>query len=306
MPSEPIAPDDLEALLGPASTASHLIDQTDAVLFVVDRPDRIEGADTERPAEHGDLAGAGLVTLASVIDEPRAHLQLLAVTPTQRRRGVARSIVAAAEQWALQHGSTTLTVGAGAPFYLFTGVDSRWIEALCAFEALGYERIDTELDLRCPTRGHRPRRSSTAGSSTVGSPSVSGSSVVVEPVRDDQAAAALASFAEAHWPLWAAEFARAARSGTVFMATDAASGAVLGAAAHSVGRLGVVGPVAVDPGCHGRGVGTALMGAVLTELSVAGLDSVEIAWTSTVRFYSLACDARVARASVVLRRDLTG
>ena len=51
--------------------------------------------------------------------------------------GVARTLVGAAESWALAHGSTTLTVGAGAPFYLFTGVDTRWTEALCCFEALG-------------------------------------------------------------------------------------------------------------------------------------------------------------------------
>jgi hypothetical protein len=62
----------------------------------------------------------------------------------------------------------------------------------------------------------------------------------------------------------------------------------------------------VDPSRHGGGVGALLMAAVLSDLSAAGLRTAEIAWTSTVRFYRQVCDARVGRASVVLRRDLSG
>lgn len=282
-----VVSDDLEALLfAEPAPASFVIDQTDAVAFVVDSPDGREPI------------GMIGVTLASVFGEPSAHLQVLAVAPGARRRGIARVLVDAAEEWAIERGAATLTVGGGAPFYLFTGVDSRWTDALCAFEALGYERVDAELDLVCPTRRKAARTAAhgTAASTT--------SAVTVAAVRDTDTAAALAEFATTHWPLWAAEFDRAGAAGTVFVATDPTSGAVLGAAAHSVGRLGVIGPVAVDPNTQGRGVGSALMAAVCSELSVAGLDEAEIAWTSTVRFYSLACGATVGRSSLLLRREL--
>ncbi len=48
-----------------------------------------------------------------------------------------------------------------------------------------------------------------------------------------------------------------------------------------------------------------LMAEVLADLSTAGLRSAEIAWTSTVRFYANVTEARVGRASVVLRTTRT-
>lgn len=249
--------------------------------------------------EHGELVAAAVVSLTEVLDRRSAHLQLLVVHPARRRRGLARALVVAAEAWAVRQGAEALTVGAGAPFYLFTGVDSRWTEALCCFEALGYERTGVELDLVCPTV---PARPSTRGADA----SRPSAQVELAHVGDDEGAAALDAWVRATYPHWSAELARAARSGTVVLARDAVTGQVVGAAAHSVGRLGVIGPVAVDPSRHGGGVGALLMAAVLADLATAGLRTAEIAWTSTVRFYRQVCDARVGRTSVVLRRDLSG
>lgn len=282
LPHAEVVSDDLEALLfADPVPASFAVDQTDAAAFVVD-------------GEAGPIAVLG-VTLASVFGEPSAHLQLLVVAAGDRRIGLARALVDVAEAWAVERGASRMTVGGGAPFYLFTGVDSRWTEALCTFEALGYERVDAELDLVCPTR-RMPGSSSPSTSTT--------RPVAVRAVRDSATADDLSEFASSHWPLWAAEFDRAGAAGTAFVAVDPSSGAVLGAAAHSVGRIGVIGPVAVDPGAQGRGVGSALMAAVCGELAVAGLGEAEIAWTSTVRFYALACGARVGRTSLVMHRAL--
>jgi len=272
LPGETLIPDDLEALcFGPTAQDA---DGPHGVTVVL-----------------GTASGEA-VAVVSLRPGGRAHLQLLLVHPARRRRGLARTLVRAAEQWAGERGATALVVGAAAPVYLFTGVDSTWTEALCCFEALGYSRLAVELDLVCPTRpSTRP-------------PVPQG--VVIERVQDDAQVADLVAWADATWPQWTAELERAAAAGTVVVARDAGStGAVVGAAAHSVGRLGVVGPVAVDPDRHGGGVGAALMAAALADLSAAGLDRAEIAWVSTVRFYVRACGARVERTSIVLVRDLT-
>ena len=218
------------------------------------------------------------------------HLHLLVVHPARRRRGTARALVDAAEAWAIERGARTMGVGAAAPFYLFSGVDTRWTEALCLFEALGYERTEVLLDLSCPTL--QRRRPAPPG-------------VHVEPVRSDAHVEQLVAFSETHYPHWSREFERAGRNGTAVLAIGP-EGEVLGAAAHSVSRLGVVGPVAVRSGGRHGGVGSALMAAVLAELAVAGLRTAEISWTSTVGFYAKACGAKVARASQVHRRALPG
>ncbi len=235
------------------------------------------------------VAAAGATTTL-VGDHVAAHLQILVVHPALRRRGLAAVLVEAVEQWARDRGSDTLTVGAGAPFFLFTGVDSRWTDALCTFEGLGYERFGVELDLVCPTTPGSTRRD----------PGSSGSSIA--NVACDADASELGAWARRAYPHWAAEFDRAAAAGTVVLARR--EGSLVGAAAHSVSRWGVIGPVAVLPDSQGTGVGADLLAAVLGDLSVSGLRQAEIAWTSTVRFYALACGARVGRCSVLLRRDL--
>jgi mycothiol synthase len=284
LPDESISADDLESLcFGPGSDDSDGALGTTVVLGVDDIACLILS-----------LRRSGGRTAA-----PTAFVQLLAVHPARRRRGLGRSLVEAAERWAHSRGATAVLVGAGAPVYLFTGVDSRWTEALCCFEALGYQRIAVEFDLACPTLGVT-REAVPPG-------------VRIEPVTSDEQVSELVEWSERYWPAWVPEFERAGQAGTVTVARSVVidergrevAGALIGAAAHSVGRVGVVGPVAVQPDRHAGGIGTALMAAVLRELSVAGLHRAEIAWVSTIRFYARSCGARVERASQVLRRELS-
>ena len=290
LPDESLTLDDLEAVVFPVDPVDR-VDRPAAPMIVA----AVDAATLACRGEDGVPIGAVSVSLTDVLGVRSAHLQLLVVHPGRRRRGVARSLVDAAEAWAVARGSATLTVGAGAPFYLYTGVDTRWTEALCCFEALGYERSGTELDLTCPTVP--PRRSPRRG----GAPGIE-----LSHVADERGAAELGRWVTAHYPHWAAEFDRAATAGTVVVARADDDGSLVGAAAHSVSRGGVVGPVAVSPDRQGGGVGARLMAEVLADLATAGLRTAEIAWTSTVRFYARACDARVGRTSVVLRRELGG
>ena len=280
LPDESLTADDLETvgLLGPAGGQVELVG--------------CSGPD-------GQDLGAAIVSVVDPEMTDVAQLQLLVVHPAARRRGVARSLVDAAEGWARERGAAALVVGAGAPTYLFTGVDTRWTDALCCFEALGFRRTGVELDLVCPTSPSGRNASAEART-----PETSGVSVVVQAVRDDADAAGLQQMVVAHHPQWTPEFAAAAAAGTVVLAREDGGGRVLGAAAHSVNRVGVIGPVAVAPDVQGAGVGRRLMEAVLAELSTAGFRQAEIAWVSTVRFYVRTCGARVGRSSVVLRRDL--
>jgi GNAT superfamily N-acetyltransferase len=251
------------------------------------------GDDTERRTVvlgTADGTAAAVVGLDVSASSSAAYLHLLAVHPARRRRGLAGAVVHAAEDWARGLGATAMEVGGAVPFYLFSGVDTRWTDALCLFESLGYGRTAVVLDLVCPTVPST-RRPIPPG-------------VSVHHVETDEHLGELCEFARAEYPHWVEEFRRAGESGTVVLARDGRDGRVLGAAAHSVSRFGVVGPVAVAAGGRRSGVGTALMGAVLGDLSIAGLRNAEIAWTSTVGFYAKACGARVGRASQLHRRNL--
>lgn len=287
LPDEVLGVDDLErvGLLGPPGG--------EVVVLAAVGADH--GTTADRAA--GDL-GAAIVSVQhhdhGQQHLTQAHLQLLVVEPTQRGRGVARALVDAAERWAHERGATALSVGAGAPRYLFTGVDARWTDALCCFEALGYRRVGAELDLCCETGHH---------DGPVDVPDER-APVRVEHVRPGPVADAVADMLREHHPQWLVELDSAVRSGTAVAAVDA-DGRVLGTAAHSVNRRGVIGPVAVAPDVQGGGIGARLMAAVLAALSADGLERAEIAWVSTVRFYVRTCRASVGRTSIVLRRELT-
>lgn len=224
--------------------------------------------------------GAVSVSLRHHDDLTSAHVQLLVVAPAFRRRGVARMLLAAAAARAVEAGAAALHLGGAAPFYLFTGVDSRWTAALCLAEALGFTTTGVELDLVAATSG-------------VAAPG--GSSARVE-VLDAAAMPAAEAFLVAHHRHWLAEVRRGVARGVVVAAFDGT--AVVGVAAHSVNRAGVVGPVAVHPDRRGAGVGRLLVAEVLADLRARRHDRAEIAWTSTVRFYAIACDARVLRSSL--------
>ena len=268
------------------------VDDVEAVCFgrgLTSTDDLVQVVDTVTIATESGT-GAICVTVAGVGEHRSAHVLLVVVHPGRRGRGTGRALVRAAERWAADRGLGELHVGGAVPFSLFTGIDTRWTAAVCLFEALGYVRTGAELDLVCSTTP--PRRRSAA------------TDLVVAHVDSDERAAALMEMVDRDWPLWSAEFRRAAEAGTVVVACDREDGRVLGAAAHSVSRFGVVGPVAVDPAAHGRGIGSALMSVVLADLSVAGLRTAEIAWTSTVRFYAKACGATVSRTSLVMTASL--
>ena len=54
----------------------------------------------------------------------------------------------------------------------------------------------------------------------------------------------------------------------------------------------------VLPQLRGSGIGADLVFGVLADLRARRFERAGIAWTSTVRFSALACDARVLRSSV--------
>lgn len=215
------------------------------------------------------------------------HLQLIAVAPDARRRGVGRGLVEAVRSWAFdEQDASAVVVGAGAPFYLWPGVDVHAVGALCLFEATRFRSRGAELNLSFPSR-HR---------------AAVPEGVELRRALDEADGTAALAFVGAHWPHWVAETARAVDHGTCHLAwsTATATASVVGFGCHSVNRLGWLGPMGTDPERRAGGVGNALLGAIASDLMAAGLESVEVAWVGPVSFYAKAAGASVSRAFRVL------
>lgn len=270
MADESLLIDDLEAIVMPGPVAQTAIDATTELMLDLG-PTHIWAT--------SDHQGAIIVSERHLGDLRQAHIQLLVVHPDAQRKGHATTLLNHVATWAKANNVAMLQVGGAAPFYLYTGVDTRWMSAQCFFEKAGFTRTMVELDMFC---GTRPLQQSATD--------VSVSRVISPEDRD-----ALLKFAELEYPHWIPEYLRGVDHGTVMIARGD-DGNVIGAGAHSVNRFGVLGPIGVLSSVQRGGVGVALMQALLKDLSIAGVDRAEIAWTSTVRFYARSCGAWVGRS----------
>ena len=218
----------------------------------------------------GTPDGAGVVAATTYEADgiTLGSIRLLVVHPDHQRRGVGRSLVQVAESWMGGRGAVWSGFGSERPQYLFPGVDFTNVAGLCLAEACGYEPIDASFNMSIPTDVRAPV--------PVG--------IDIRRVVTDADAAAVVAMVGEHWPGFTDEVVPGIEAGSVLGAflDDSA----VGFCAHSVSRVGWIGPLGTHPDLAGRGIGSALTAAACTDLMVAGLGHAEVCQVGPVRFYA--------------------
>jgi ribosomal protein S18 acetylase RimI-like enzyme len=245
-------------------------DELRAALLAPDQPATVRG-DPE------------LGVVASVTAGDQGFVRFLAVDPAARGRGRGRALLAAAEADLRAAGARAVTVGTDAPHYLWAGVDTRELAAICLLERARYRRVEANFNMDVDLRTLPPdpggwRRATTAD-------------------RD-----AVDAWAGRHWHFWRAELLRAVDQGGLVLAEDAEG--ISAVCAHDVTRGGFVGPVAVRPGLMGRGVGVAPLLGAMQDMRRAGRTHAEVSWVGPVVPYARV-GATIGRVFLVYRKELT-
>jgi GNAT superfamily N-acetyltransferase len=176
-----------------------------------------------------------------------------------------------------------VSTGADAPYYLWPGVDTRELAAVCLFERLKYVRVETNFNMDVDLRGLPP---DPGGWRTA--------------AAADRAA--LDTWSGTHWPWWRAELLRALDQDGLVLGED--PGGIAAVCATEVTRSGLVGPVAVRPDLMGRGVGVAPLLGALHRLRAQGRARAEVAWVGPVVPYARV-GARIGRTFFVYRKELS-
>jgi mycothiol synthase len=243
----------------------------------------------------GELLGAVLGSVSHE-DPSIGHIDLIAVDPEQRRRGVGRSLISRVEGALAGLGVDDLVMAGNPPYYAWPGIDVRYTAAICAAMALGYRQDDYGWNMTA-----RTEQESTATAEN----ELAGTGVSVRRAGPADLPA-LVEFSMANFaPLWAGEISHSVdreRAGC-HIAADAA-GRILGFAAYGSSRPSWFGPMGTAPAGRGLGIGSLLLRRCLADQRANGFEEVQIGWVGPLPFYSGQVSARVERVFVQCRREL--
>ena len=260
------------------------------------------------------------VVLGSVAhrDPSVGHIDLVAVHPRHRRRGVARSLLTRAEGALAGLGVGEILLADNPPYYAWPGVDVRYTPAVCAAMALGYDHDRTAwnmtADLSDPAspalRDTRPARERLAAQG-----------VTIRSAGPEDVDALVAFARSTFGFAWGAEVAHSVGrpgAGCHIALRDLPSGVgdgdgdgdratgateVLGFAAYGSSRPSWFGPMGTAPDAQGLGIGSVLLRRCLRDQRAAGLDRVQIGWVGPVPFYSSSAGARIDRVFFLYRKQ---
>lgn len=237
----------------------------------------------------------------SAPSSPAAHVDLVAVEPAHRQRGVARALMSRAEQRLAGLGTREVLLAGNPPYYAWPGIDVRYTPAICTAEALGYARDGTAwnmtADLSCV---ESPALRTTAPEEQ----RLAGQGVTMRRAEPADLPA-LTVFASGTFnDTWAVEVAESIgrdRAGCHLAERD---GNLLGFAAWGSSRPSWFGPMGTAPAAAGSGIGGVLLRRCLADQRAEGVIQAQIGWVGPVRFYSSSAGAWIERVFFGYRRSL--
>jgi mycothiol synthase len=278
-------------------------------------PRRIAGFIALRPAGGAGAAGAALsgepvsvsggrvigVVLGSVSHRERSigHVDLIAVDPQERRRGVARALLARIEGALAGLGAGDVVIAGNAPYYAWPGIDVRYTPAICAAMAFGFEQDQPAWNMTVDVAGMTPE--ATAADEA----RLAGEGVTVRRATTEDVPAltrfSLANFGDG----WGGEIAHSVgREHAGCHLALAKDGSLLGFAAYGSSRPSWFGPMGTAPAARGLGIGALLLRRCLADQRAAGHEQVQIGWVGPLPFYAKAVGARVERVFLLYRKQL--
>ncbi|MEU9885305.1 GNAT family N-acetyltransferase [Sphaerisporangium sp. NPDC051011] len=237
------------------------------------------------------------------------HVDLFAVRPEARGRGLGRALVVAAEGWLRDHGVREVRLAANPPCYAWPGIDVRYTPAVLLAESMGYERYRVAWNMTVDLAGYGPRDASAeppaTGTGYARAPSeeddlarlaAAGATVRAAPAGQRDAVVA---FARENWNdawAWEAEHATGCHYAV-------RGGEILGFAAWGARPLWF-GPMGTAESARGLGVGSVLLRCCLRELAATGQRTAQIGWVGPLAFYARTAGAWVERAFWLYNRSL--
>ncbi|WP_433213653.1 GNAT family N-acetyltransferase [Dactylosporangium sp. CS-047395] len=240
-----------------------------------------------------DGTGAAFASINDV-DPGLGHVELLAVLPEARRRGVGARLLRAVEERLRAMGATRVRLGGNPPCYAWPGIDVRYTPAVCLARRAGYKISDTAWNMTADL-GRREALPVAADEARL----------LDAGVKVEGAGPGTSEWVRAIWGdgwAWEVEQSLGRVGAGCYVATR--DGEVLGFAAYGANRPSWFGPMGTAPAAEGLGVGRVLLRRCLADQRAMGLRTAQIGWAGPIGFYSKAVGARVERVFWIYTKSL--
>ncbi|HEX5540510.1 MAG TPA: GNAT family N-acetyltransferase [Micromonospora sp.] len=250
---------------------------------------------------NGAVVGAALGSL-SHNDPAVGHIDLLAVLPRARRRGVGRALLARSESALAGLGAGEVRLAGNAPCYVWPGIDVRYTPAICTALSSGYEHYRTAWNMTVDLS----HDAAPAVLDTVTAEQRLAAREIVVRRADPDDLDSVMAFARANFGgAWDGEVAHSiGRTGAGCHLAVRSNGELLGFAAYGSSRPSWFGPMGTAAAAQGLGIGGVLLRRCLRDQWAAGHERVQIGWVGPVPFYAKNVGARIERVFFLYRKPL--
>ncbi|GAA2378269.1 GNAT family N-acetyltransferase [Dactylosporangium salmoneum] len=256
---------------------------------------RLAAPPAGRPAVRLAAADGAGVVFASIndADPGLGHVELLAVAPEARRRGVGSALLRTAEERLAGLGADRVRLGGNPPCYAWPGIDVRYTPAICLARRAGYSLTDTAWNMTADLTRH--------------SAEAAGDEARLESagVKVLAADADAPDWVRAIWGdgwAWEVEQSLDREGAGCYVAVR--DGEILGFAAYGANRPSWFGPMGTAPAAEGLGVGRVLLRRCLADQRAEGHATAQIGWAGPIAFYSKAVAARLERIFWIYTKTL--
>jgi predicted N-acetyltransferase YhbS len=280
--------------------------EAEAIVDTVYRRARVDRPVVGLLAVRGTTLVGALVCSVPTRPEPSGPVygcvDLVVVTPEERRRGVGRTLLAHAERRLAELGAREVLLAGNPPYYAWPGIDVRYTPAVCAALALGYRQDRTAWNMTADlSYDDSPALRSTAEAER----RLAAVGVTVRRAEPADLPALTAFARDTFGGVWDAELTGSVGRTGAGCHVAWRDGTVVGFAAWGSSRPSWFGPMGTDPAAAGSGIGGVLLRRCLRDQRAAGIDRAQIGWVGPVRFYSGSAGARIERVFLLFRKNIT-
>ncbi|MFN8502434.1 N-acetyltransferase family protein [Kouleothrix sp.] len=225
-------------------------------------------------------------------------LQLFAVDPDYRRRGLAGRMLTTLGQRMHGRGLSWLRCGNFAPSYFWPGVDLRYTPGLCFLLRHGFHRKGDAVNMEVDLTAHDWDTS--AAEARLAADGFS----IRRLLPGDQAA--LSEWVHAEWgSIWQWEALSTYANDPVSAFVALKEGKLCAFACYDTSSFrNVFGPTGTAEDQRWKGLGRVLLLRCLRDLRELGFERAEISWVGPISFYARTVDAAINRSFYWLEKEL--